>query len=534
MSFRVGSRDRTAADLSATGHIAVQSWDHRGVASTASVVPGPLARIASSAAAVALGIVIGGAVGLGKEPWLLVVLGAAATAAGLGVVLWCPGAVIRGVGLVAGALPFGYVPGVHVPLFTLGAAACLAAVLIRPTASPRLSWLEPAIVGLMVCSLVSFVATARTVVDAEEFVKWSILTALSLVLLRLPRDELFTMGRWFVLGAAANVAFGVVVLALYPRPVLRALGVFGYRTDVVSVVRTTAGDARGLRLAGSWIEPNGAALCLVIALGVCMLVFGGRARKVLAAWLVVGVCLTLSRASLLTLVVATLALVLFHPTTIARRRAVVAALGSAMLGALLVPDLRHRLVMTVTGDDPASQARIDALQAFPGQMRGHWVFGLGWGRREFKDAEFSWLLNPVANAPLLSTYRGGLVAGLAFVLLVLSVVAVGYRLVRGTETGPAAMGALMLAAVVVALQLDHPVVAIPPITGTFALGLAFLGSAERQDRESRREGISPHPRGNPRRRGGEPGRASAALRSRGGGVPLAQPRGGSSASRSTG
>jgi hypothetical protein len=117
-------------------------------------------------------------------------------------------------------------------------------------------------------------------------------------------------------------------------------------------------------------------------------------------------------------------------------------------------------------------------------MEGHWWFGLGWGRREFKDGSFAFLLNRPSNAPLLTTYRGGLIAGIAFVIVLVVGMVIAYRLLRSNRASWAFAGGVFIGFCVVSLQLDHPVVGIPQATLDFSLMLAFLVYVDRQRTEA--------------------------------------------------
>jgi hypothetical protein len=78
------------------------------------------------------------------------------------------------------------------------------------------------------------------------------------------------------------------------------------------------------------------------------------------------------------------------------------------------------------------------------------------------------MVNFVANAPLLTVYRGGLVLGGVAVLLLLVLVVRSLVAARG-EFPDAVLACGVLAFCLVALQLDFPAVIQPPATAVFSL-----------------------------------------------------------------
>ena len=76
--------------------------------------------------------------------------------------------------------------------------------------------------------------------------------------------------------------------------------------------------------------------------------------------------------------------------------------------------------------------------------------------------------------PLLTIYRGGIFAGLAFVAVMVVGCVYSYRAIRSNDFGFALYGGIFIGFNVVALQLDHPVAGSPPSQLKFAILLAFL------------------------------------------------------------
>ena len=178
-----------------------------------------------------------------------------------------------------------------------------------------------------------------------------------------------------------------------------------------------------------------------------------------------GLTLTLSRASIATVVVAAGLLALRSRGR--RRVAVVGLSGVAGVGALLIPVVRHRIFDSFGPNDGGSLARNLALREFPRAMEGHWIWGLGWVREEFRDAAVNFHVNFAANAPLVTVYRGGIVVGVVAVLvLVVLVVRSWHAAARSFETAVVCCG--VIGFVLVAMQLDYPVVLQAPATALFS------------------------------------------------------------------
>ncbi|WP_235581844.1 O-antigen ligase domain-containing protein [Rhodococcus sp. Leaf278] len=382
----------------------------------------------------------------------------------------------RALAFSLGALPFGYVPGVHAPLiFGLGIAVIIATVVHR-TAVSRITWPEMPMIALLVLSALSLFATSGALVDYVEFAQWLVSTLVVVCLLRMQRDELALFGRIYVYAASAAAAFALLIFVADPAgKLIRYLSVFGYGSEEESTrfVYSPTG-ATTVRLAGTYIDPNAAGIGFVLALMLCVLLLRGYLRTMLAALLFLSIVMTLSRAALFSVVFGVLLMLVFQQLRTRERLAIVGAFAAAFVGALAVPSVRNRVFSSFGSGDAGSSARGDALVEFPGHMQGHWMFGLGWGRAEFKDPTVAFEVNYVANTPLLTIYRGGLVAGIAFVAILVVIAVVGYKLLRSRQWEYGFYGGGMIGFAVVALQLDFPVVTIPATTMAFSVMYAFL------------------------------------------------------------
>ncbi|WP_241256648.1 O-antigen ligase domain-containing protein [Rhodococcus sp. KRD162] len=393
----------------------------------------------------------------------------------------------RALAFSLGALPFGYVPGVHAPLvFALGIAVVLATVIHR-TAVSYITWPELPMIALIVLSALSLFATSGAIADYVEFGQWLISTLVLVCLLRMPRDELALFGRIYVYAASGAAAFALLIFVADPAgKLIRYLSIFGYGSEEESTrfVYSPTG-ATTVRLAGTYIDPNAAGIGFVLALMLCILLLRGYLRTALAALLFLSIVLTLSRAALFSVVFGLGLMFLFQQLRTRDRLAMIGAFAAAFFGALAVPSVRNRVFSSFGSGDAGSSARGDALVEFPGHMQGHWMFGLGWGRPEFKDPVVAFEVNYVANTPLLTIYRGGLVAGIAFVAVLVVIAVVGYTLLRAKRWEYGFYGGAMIGFAVVALQLDFPVVTIPATTMAFSVMYAFLVYAWEKSSENK-------------------------------------------------
>jgi hypothetical protein len=414
---------------------------------------------------------------------LYLLVAATALAVGIYVGLRHPLWLFWGLAFILGAIPFGYFPGVHLPMYLAFAGGALLATLIHRSERTTLSRMEVAvIVFVLVCAL-SVAATGRTLADLVEFTKWAMCTVVVIALLRLSPANMCRFGRIFVLAATANALFGIAIVLADPQQrFIRVLKPFGYgegeglRGKTALYVYTDEGRTLGqsIRLGGTWVLPNTAGVALVCALALCIILFNGWTRNCIAAILIAATMLTLSRSAVFTLVVA-VALVLMFATMRARdRQSALGVIAVIACVALIIPVIRNRIFSSFDREDYGTVVRGDAIRELPGHMSGHWVFGLGWGRPEFKDGSVAEAMNLVSNAPLLTVYRAGVIAGLAFLVVLILGCVMAYRALRSGSLPFALYGGIFIGLCVVAFQLDKTVVNISAITITFSVLLAFL------------------------------------------------------------
>jgi hypothetical protein len=452
-------------------------------------VPMTLSKRVDAAAIVVVPVIVTFLMILGGTPAKLGVIALVGLTVGAYIGLRHPLYLTRALAFSLGALPFGYVPGIHAPLvFTLGVAVVLASVIHRTVVS-HITMGEAAVIALIVTSALSVFATGGEPVDYSEFGKWLVSTLVVVSLLRLPREELELFGRIYVYAASAAAAFAVVIFIGDPAgKLIRLLSPFGYGTEEESTrfIYDPSG-ATSVRLAGTYIDPNAAGIGLFVALMLCVLLIRGKLRIALALLLFGSIVLTLSRAALFSVVVGVLLMLAFQNLRTRERAAIIGGFGLAFVGALAVPTVRNRVFSSFGSGDAGSSARGDALVDFPGHMAGHWLFGLGWGRAEFKDPGTAFDVNYVANAPLLTVYRGGILAGLAFLAILVIGAIIGYRCLRSRRWEHGFIGGGFIGFSIVALQLDFPVVTIPATTMAFSVVIVFLVLAWEKATENLRD-----------------------------------------------
>lgn len=420
----------------------------------------------------------------------LAVAGVLALVIGIYVGLCHPLWLYWGLAAVLGMLPFGYFPGVHVPLYLPFAAGALLAALIHPTERTSFHPLEKVLVLLVLASGLSLVFTGRTLTDVAEFIKWTITTLAVIALLRLSRENMARFGRIYVYAATANALFGIAVVVADPNQrFIKIFKIFGYgAVDTRRFVFADAGQSRFARLGGTWIDPNMAGLGLVIALVLAIVLLTGKMRALVIIILAVAILLTLSRAAIFTVLVGIALVLLFHGMRARDRQIAFGTIALVTVAAFVIPAVRHRIFSSFGSEDVGTSSRLDAIQAWPDQMAGHWIFGLGWGRPEFKSGQTAFTLNFVANVPLLTIYRAGLIVGMVLIALLLIGCIMGSKALRSDSLPYAMYGGVFIGVVFVALQLDHMVVDIPQVTLMFSVLLAFLVYVD-QDRKASRHAI---------------------------------------------
>ncbi len=418
---------------------------------------------------------------IGGEPVMLAVAGVIAMLISVYIGIRHPLWLFWGLAFVMGALPFGYFPGVHIPLYLPFAAGALLAAVVHESNHVPFHPLEKAVVLLLLSSGVSVIFTGRDLVDVTVFIRWVIATLVMIALLRLSRENLARFGRIYVYAATANALFGIAIVAADPNhQFIKVLSIFDYaREETGRFIFTDEGASRFARLGGTWVDPNIAGIGLVPALVMGVVLLKGKLRLAVTAILSAAIVLTLSRAAIFSVLVGIVLVALFHTMRSRHRLVLLGSVGFAAVGALMVPAVRTRILSSFGSDDQGASDRGRALAEWPGHMAGHWPFGLGWGRREFVDGAFAFNLNFVSNSPLIAIYRAGIIVGLIFIAILVMGCIMSYRALRSDSLPAAIYGGVFIGFCVVALQLDHPVVDIPQSVIAFGFLLAYLVYVDR-------------------------------------------------------
>ena len=381
-----------------------------------------------------------------------------------------PRLVLVGLGFSLGLIPFGGLGGLPAVL-----PATIGLWIVTGVRSQQRSRgaVELWTIGLMLTSLLSVIMVRVSSLDYGEFGKWVIATSLVLALTKLPTADLMLVLRSFTYGAAGAAVVGILLATVDKGQVsMKPFGVFGYQGAVVQYVY--GAEATTERLAGTFLNPNAAGIFLMVALTFAIALFSGRRRAALTVVIVVALALTLSRAAMGGLAVAAVLLLVVHPMGLGRRARTIGVLAAAMIGGLLTPAVSERFLDSFGSSDAGSDARAEALHHFPRAMEGAWAFGLGWARPEFLDADTAFITNHVANAPLLTIYRGGVLCGIAFVGIMIAGMLVSRRHVIASAWAPAVIGASFIGFCLVTMQLDFPVVTIQSVTAVYSFFIAAL------------------------------------------------------------
>jgi hypothetical protein len=430
-------------------------------------VPDPVRRGTSIAVAgvvtalVVVALVLGG--DLGRT---IVAVGTAFAVAGY-ITAFHPKVVLYALPIALGAAPFMHVPFTDIPMLLALSAMIWVAICFLPNIQVRLGWPEAVVAAIAAVALCSVVATGVTPRAALEWISWVVATAVLIPVRQLPTTLRTNVCRVFAVSASIGSALAIAIWVGLPRSVLRHLDVLGY--DVVRNQRRVADERITTRLAGTFLEPNIAGVILLIALAAAVVFLSGRLRVVVVAVITVALLLTLSRSAFGTAIVAAV-LVLLRSSE--RRRELVLWGGGAVVAALAFPSVRSRLADSLGPRDVGLSDRKEALASFPGLMEGHWIWGLGWARPEFRNAGLTQASNFVANGPLLTIYRGGLVVGIVIVLAAL-VIAFRAWVFADRSFAAAVVCCLLIALLFVAFQLDFPIVNQAPATAAVSLLIAM-------------------------------------------------------------
>jgi hypothetical protein len=387
--------------------------------------------------------------------------------------------------VVLGAVPFAYLPGTKIQVILVLSLGVWVALAFLPDVRIRLGWPEYAVVVFVLVAVMSAVVTGLSVEAIKELAAWIAPTAVVVPLRFLPHSAMTRMVSTFVVSAGAAGALGILLVIVDPAGARLGLFTFaGYRPDEVQARFVMGSEGSTLRLAGTFVEPNVAGLILAAALLLAIAYFRGWARATLVLVTGAALLLTLSRTAGATAVVAGLLLLLRLPGR--QRIALATAGGAATALGLAIPVVRQRLLDSFGPTDTGTVARNLAFTDFPDVMAGHWIWGLGWVREEFREAAVSFAVNPVSNALLISVYRAGIVVGLVALVIMAALVVRAWRATRG-EFVDRVIGCTVIAFALVALQLDVPVALQAPGTALFSLLVALLIRAP--DQASQRDSL---------------------------------------------
>jgi polysaccharide biosynthesis protein PslJ len=427
----------------------------------------------------------------------LALVGAMALIVAIYVGLWHPLWLYWGLAVVLAIIPFGYVPGIHLPLYLPFEFGVVLAAILYPRPEAPLHRLEIAVITFVVVSGISVVATGLSLAALSIYVRWAIVTLVAVALLRLSKEDLERFGRIFVWLSAANALWGMLLVTVdRNQKSFAILKPFGY--DIARLedsvrpgqgntfntyVITTTGE-KSLRLGGTWVGANGAGVAFSIALVMCLILFRGWTRSCMAIIFSVAVLLTLSRQSIFTVFVGFVLVLIFHTMPARSRWQAWGSFALVIVVALSVPFIRERILVSFGSSDISGVARTASLGDFSGLVSGHWLFGLGWARPEYTSGAVSFAMNLISNAPLLQIYRGGIVSFLAFMAVILIACVIGYRALRSDSLPFAVYGGVFIAFCIVALNLDHGVTDIPQTTLCFSVFLAFLLYVDRSRRSA--------------------------------------------------
>jgi hypothetical protein len=379
---------------------------------------------------------------------------------------------------VLGAAPYMHVPGTDIPALLVLGVGVWVALASMPDVRFRPGWCEATLIVVAAIAWLSLMATGLSVTSATEYAAWIAATAVVVPIRLLPADARSLTARAFTISAAAAALVGAWILVGAPVVILNVLGVLGYDRGQY-IPQVVGSETITNRLAGTLIQPNIAGLILAAGLVTAVAYFRGPARTVLCIVIGVGLTLTLSRAAIATVLVAGLLV------AVRSRGHRLRIFGFGITGALLalaLPGVRDRFADSFGPTDIGTSARILALKEFPGLMDGNWLWGLGWAREEFRNQAVGQAVNFVANGPLATVYRGGLILGVVVTLVAALLVVRSWFAAQGSFDD-AVVCCGVIAFLLVAVQLDFSVVLQPPATAvvSFLVGLSLKADARTSD-----------------------------------------------------
>lgn len=464
-------------------------------------------EIYAGAAACVLGSVAAVAAAFGGKLAIIAVVGLLAATVGVYIGMRHPLWLYYGTVISVTTLPFGYFPGAHIPIYLVCGCGSMLAFLLHPRAVRRRSPLMSAVMLLILMSAVSMIATFSTPMNIMDFTKWGVATGFMFAALSLPDDELVRLGKAVVYACTFSGAVGIIaVLQGTTKWIYKPFSILGYHAadrfyitgGTMTQPRTGRfdvgqGSESFQRLGGMWADPNAAGVGLVVGISIAAILFVGWQRATLMTILGVAIVLTLSRAAMLSFGGGVALVFIFHNMRARDRRNIVAMLLLAAAAAMSVPAVRTRLLGSLGSNDAGASDRMASLREFPMRLGNHWIFGRGWSLREFKDGPYAFTQNFVSNAYLIAIHRGGLIAGLSFLLVIVIACVVAAKLIRRGSLPHAFYGGTFIAFSVIALNLDHPVVVIAQMTFMYTFFLIFLEYSD----ELRKAGALDPPKADP-------------------------------------
>jgi hypothetical protein len=369
------------------------------------------------------------------------------------------------------------IPVIHVAVIMPLVLLCLVARFTVRFEPQPLRAAEVTVSLLIFVSLFSFVANRFDLTSFRDYFVWAVMSSLIFPIAALRVNELMRVGRCLAYGTGVGALFGIVLRFGDPHgKLLSRLTFLGYSATGFNGHYIPTANGGILRLTGGYLDPNLGAFLMVVGLIFALALLRGPLRVLVCATTLTAVTLTFSRGVLGAIVVAAVLLVVAGRLPRGARKRFSATLLATAAVVWAIPDLRARLTNSFSSNDVGTQVRGAALHNFPSQMAGHWLLGRGFGYPALIDGTVSYANVKVlpANAPLLVIYRGGFVVGLVFVALLLVAAWRSFHYLRSGSLPGAAIGAGFLGLLLVALQLDIPVVIQAPAIAMLSVYLAFL------------------------------------------------------------
>ncbi len=228
--------------------------------------------------------------------------------------------------------------------------------------------LEVATWALIVFSVISMLVTSISITSIIMIVRWALVTLVAVALMRLDNEDLAKFGRIFVYGSVLNALFGLYIVALdRDQSAFRYLRIFGYAPEYTAPPRfaySEGGAVALIRLGGTSVDPpnGGEGIALAAALAVSFIVLRGWTRIWLTGILGLALLLTLSRASIFSVVVGFLLVLVFHKMRTRDRVLSLAGLSAVVVAAALTPrrsgnGSSARSPVTTAGGPPTASIR---------------------------------------------------------------------------------------------------------------------------------------------------------------------------------